>query len=453
MKDYSWIIINRFRLRQAILFWLHTRGKTSIAHAFVLAGLALHHLGIRRRGLLWILKGRRAAQVPYAASAVHGPLRKGFASKKEVIGLLDSSAQLKSTDFVGRVLILKTPSILDGKVIEKGAIILKFSETLSPLYQLLDNRLLSKYFRIILEPSSVGYSSPELLVWQSLDPEHVIVLASYEDDFMFLNEICSNLIPVALGPADWVNPLTFFQRQDIAKIYDCIYVANFNPIKRVDRFVRAVARVCSNHPDYRAALVCASHGNAQREVMETLKWAADKADISYFPGVNQAGLNTLFNQAKVNVLLSLREGANKGLAEGLFAGTPALLIAECVCGNRRHITPETGLISRDGDLEETLVWFSDHYRQFDPRKWAELNISPLASTRVLSEALRELELTEGRIWTHDLLPKVNQPELGYLNDSDNWLLAERTTLLEVFSKGADPTVAHRFVQHLGEARP
>jgi hypothetical protein len=152
----------------------------------------------------------------------------------------------------------------------------------------------------------------------------------------------------------------------------------------------------------------------------------------------------------VNVLLSLREGANKVLAEGMFAGTPALLIAENMGVNRRNINDQTGRIVPDGELEDALVWFSDNYHKYKPRHWAEMHISPIASTRALSSKLREIELSEGRIWTKDLMPKVNQPELGYLNPADNWLLEKRISLLHLFSRGADATAALQFIQELNE---
>jgi glycosyltransferase involved in cell wall biosynthesis len=454
-RHYSRLTVARFRCRQTIIMWLHTTFKTPIGAGLILIGLLLWFIGVKERGLRFVLKGRRVTNIKGANTIIGNLLRRGEGkgNLEPFTSLLIIPQGRVVTSYAQRTLLMKTPTVAHGHVIEKGAIIFKFSETFAPMYQMLDTAHLSKYFRIILEPSSVGLSSAEILVWHALCPERVIVLAPYNDDFNFLTQASRNLIPVALGPADWVNPVTFSQQEGTDKVYDAIYVANCNPIKRVDRFIRAVARVSRKRPEYRAALVCASHGTARREILETLKWAADKADISLVPGINQRGLNTLFNQAKVNVLLSLREGANKGLAEGLFAGTPALLISECVCGNHRHITPETGLVCRDADLEETLLWFSDHYGQFNPRRWAELNISPIASTHFLSRKLEEIETAEGRIWTTDLLPKVNQPELGYLNPADNWLVEKRIPLLEAFSRGADATSAFQFLQHLHEDHP
>jgi glycosyltransferase involved in cell wall biosynthesis len=196
--------------------------------------------------------------------------------------------------------------------------------------------------------------------------EKVIVLSPYHDDFHLLSKLDTNLTPIHLGASDWVNPSRFNICHNVEKIYDSIYVANNNRIKRVDRYLRAVVRISRDHRNYRAALVCASHGNSRREVQETIKWASERAHIDFFGGVNQARLNILFNQSKVNILLSLREGANKVLTEGMFAGTPALLVAENMGVNRRNINNCTGKIVPDGEIEDALVWFSDNYHKYKP---------------------------------------------------------------------------------------
>jgi hypothetical protein len=291
---------------------------------------------------------------------------------------------------------------------------------------------------------------PEILVWTQLRPEKVVVLAPYQPDFDFLLAGRSNLVPITLGPADWVNPARFAKREGAAKVYDAIYIANFNPIKRVDRYLRAVVRASQRRPGFRAALVCAGLGKETRhgqDILATIAWAKRHANLDFFHSVNQRQLNELLNRAKLNVLVSLREGANKCLAEGLFAGTPALLIDECACGNHRHITPETGRSVPDRDLEHALTWFADHHTSFRPDAWADNSISPIVSTGLLSTTLRALEVATGSGWTTDLKPKMNQPELGYIDPSDDWLLTRRTELLAAFARNS-PVHVEGFIEAL-----
>lgn len=434
-RKYSHFRIMRFRLQQFFNWQLHTSCRPPVSWALVIAGLLLLKAGSHKRGLTWILKGRRVAPVRRAEVAIKDVLERGEGGTwRAISGCALGTSSARSV--AGRLLIVKVPAVRDGRVIERGALMLKFSETFVPVLDCVDERLLTKYFRVILEPSWVGYSLPEILAWSTVAPEKVVVLAPYKDDHEFLSRLGANLIPCALGPADWVNPNTFRPLKDVRKVYDCIYVANYKPSKRVDRYVRAVVRISQERPGFRAALVCAGFGSARDHIEDLLAWADSRARISVFRDIDQVELNRLFCQSKVNVLVSLREGANKGLAEGMFSGTPALLLAECACGNFRHITLATGKVVPDADLESGLKWFSDHYRDLDPRAWAERHIAPKESARRLSRVLRELELSEGGAWSRDIMPKTNEPELAYLEEKDQWLLREREGLLAVFARNS-----------------
>ena len=54
----------------------------------------------------------------------------------------------------GRTLVLKNPRLLDGKI-EKGVLLIKFTETIGAAFSLLDCVELEKYFYIVLEPSQL----------------------------------------------------------------------------------------------------------------------------------------------------------------------------------------------------------------------------------------------------------------------------------------------------------
>ncbi len=448
MKVNTWFDIMLFRLRQAVLMWLHTVFKKPLAIAVVYFGLVLRKLGKRSIGLKFILKGRRVDDVARANSVIRNIVHQEGGSKAEFEAILGDRLEHSIEYFQSRILILKLPRLLNGKMIEKGAIIIKFSETFAPVYACLNVQLVSKYFRIILEPSSVGYSLADILVWTTLGSEKVIVLSPYQNDFELLSIINANLVPVILGPADWANTSIFYNIPDTGKVYDAIYVANFNPIKRVERYIHAIVRICRKHPNYKAALVCAGHGAAKKEILAILEQAKKYASIDVFSDLSQAGINELFNKSKVNILVSLREGSNKGLAEGLFSGVPALLIKENVGGNHAHINKHTGRVVPDSNFDEVLLWFADHYAQFSPHKWAISHITPAASTSSLSNTLKEIEISEGRPWTKELFVKVNSPELAYLDSDHSWLLSKRAEFLTSFSRSSNEKDIMVFLERL-----
>lgn len=448
VKSFPWVIALRFRLRQAALLWLHTIFKKPIANAYIFTGVFMRVLGIKSAGLKLILKGRRVSNVAWANSIIGNIVYRGTDTNSEMFELLGDAPDDPIEGFADWLLILKLPVLVDSKLVEKGAIIFKFSEMFAPAFLLLNVRLLSRYFRIILEPSSVGYSLPEILIWETLNPEKVIVLSPYQDDFQFLSTITNYLVPMTLGPADWVDTTRFHKVSGKNKIYDAIYVANFNPIKRVERFIQAIVRVSRVRPDYNAAIVFADHGAAKKEVLEILEYAKKYASIEVFNNLEQDSINGLFNESKVNILVSLREGSNKGLAEGLFSGTPALLIKENVGGNHLHINKMTGRVIPDAELEKTLIWFADHHDEFAPQEWAMKHIAPPVSANILSKKIKSIELLEGRQWTKELFAKVNRPELGYLDSESTWLLSKRAELLNRFSRGADEKNVITFLEML-----
>jgi len=425
-------------LRQSLLKLIYTDLKKPIANILVYSGIGLRALGVRR-GLYLILKGRRVDEVACANSIIRHVIQQSEVDKSEFGKLFCYNPfPLRPLEFYqGRILILKLPVLRDTMVLEKGALIFKFSPTFFAMYTHLDIKLLSKYFRLIFEPSSSGYATEEILVWTTLKTEKIIVQTPEDLDFKFLSQLDKNLIPIKLGAADWVNTKVFHKVKDAKKDFDVVYIASFNPIKRVDRYIRAVVRINRIRKEFRAALVCAAPGFSRRETMATLDWARNKANITFFDGMPQSDLNILFNQSKVNILLSLREGANKALSEGLFSGTPSILLKENIGVNRDSINEYTGKIIPDDRLEEALIWFSDHYNEFQPEKWANNHISPTVSTEKLANMLKRIEKKEGRGWTVGLYPKVNQPELAYLDSKDDWLLNKRMDLLTMFSKGAD----------------
>lgn len=415
-EKYSWGRILLYRLQQAADWVLQVRLQRPLTLFLVTAGITFRLLRIRRLGLDLIMRGRRLGRSPLADKWIPKILSEDPKAESDLISLLGPSVKEPVSNCAGRMLVLKAPRLINGEVVEKGAIIFKFTETFAPIYKQLDVTRLARHYTIVLEPSWVGYSLSEILVWLRLAPEKVVVMAPYKPDYELLESLGSNLVPISIGPADWVNPSFFHAIPGIEKKYDAIYVANYNPKKRVDRFLRAVVRVSQRYPDFRAAVLCVRFGKSARTeaLQDVMIWAKSKANLDVLAGVKQPQLNELFNQAKVNVLLSLREGMNKGLAEGLLAGTPALLISESACGNHRHINKATGRLVQDKQLEKALVWFVQHHESLTPSEWAVNNISPSASTARLSETLRKIECAAGRQWTVDLAIKANQPEMQYL---------------------------------------
>lgn len=430
----AWYFLKKFYIRQTILKNIHFKFQAPIANLIVSFGVIKIKFGKYDTGLSLVLKSRRIAKTKNTDSIANHLISEEVKKNEPFQNLLPKFDSSEFKKISSRVLVLKMPRINNNNILEKGAIVIKFSETFSVFFKLIDVEKFSKYFNIVLEPSWVGYALPEILVWSCLRPTKILIMAPYINDFEFISNLKLNIIPTSLGSSDWVNPEIFYKIPNTKKIYDSIYVANYNPVKRVERYIQAIAKIRKTNPNFKGALVCAGTGSAKKEITEILKNYSTDADIDFLGGMSQKEINLRFNQSKVNVLISLKEGSNKGLAEGFFSGTPGLLISENVGGNHAHMNEFTGRTVPDVELERALIWFSEHSEKFSPDIWVRKNMDPTISTQNLSAQLEEVEINEGREWTNDLLVKTNTPELTYIDPGNKWLLKERDRILHIFNR-------------------
>jgi hypothetical protein len=115
----------------------------------------------------------------------------------------------------------------------------------------------------------------------------------------------------------------------------------------------------------------------------------------------------------VILLLSLQEGGNRALFEGFFAGVPGLALKNNIGIPKAYFTSQTGKLIEEKDLKSELLYFREHWTDFNPRPWAEANIAPEITTARLNELLKGLAYQRGEEWTQDLVAKCNVPDLEY----------------------------------------
>lgn len=393
-----------------------------------LAGVA----GSRRR-FRYLVEAYRYGPTAGRFARVNANLESIVAASREFL-----STEAVETDLdraCRRLLVLKTPRRV-GDDLEKGVVIVNFTETIGFLVAEVDYRAMARYFHVVLEPSWAGYCRPSILSWVACAPEHVVVEATERTDFEFVERLNSNLIPVSFGFSDWVDFRVFHPLASGEKRFDAIYVANCNPIKRHHVLLRAIRQL--NDPTYRAALVLGTWGGAMSEIESLLRYFGVEHNVEVYQQLSQAQVNRLLNAAKVNMLLSAKEGSNRSVFEGFFAGVPAIVLRRMVGMNKAYINDATGWLIEESELPRALGHFRREWQSFAPRDWALENISPLVTTAKLSSLLQSLARSLGRPWTRDIVPKVNAPELRYLNAEDTRRLPEGRTVVELFrrSRGA-----------------
>ena len=331
--------------------------------------------------------------------------------KKNLAYIYNNAHNYINDNAAARTIILQQPK-LEGEIIKKGVMLITFTTTLPYFYHHIDINKLFKYYYIVLEPSWAGYCDPQILFFAQYR-QPVIVQATEKLDRDFLYAIDTNLIPVDFGASDWVDYRIFKPIKNTTKKYDSIYVANYNSIKRLEIYLRALKSIHNSSADYKAAIICASWGDYRDYYRYLVKKYKLENMLDVYEDIDKNQLNTILNQSKVNILLSLKEGSNRSLFESMFAGTPVIALQNNIGINKDYINSQTGKLILDRELVATLLDFSKNYHQYDPLTWAMQNISPEASTAKLIQALSlKTDLPPDNF---RLAIKTNNPEVNYFH--------------------------------------
>ena len=369
---------------------------------------------------LWIFRSGKSARVLCAASLRYGIISSALILYKKIIEKFpyhknDSSQFVEIGEVTTRTIILKWPN-LHGNDTDKGILLITFTKTFS--YYLRNIKLdeLNKYFHIVLEPSWSGYADPDIIGFVG-KVDSVVVQASEIEDRILLNSFPDSFLPVSFGASDWVDS-NLFDKKTVNKLYDSIYIANTNPIKRVRRYLEAIKRiVTSGRTDYVGCLVCASWGGAQDLITKMVEGYNLKENIVLKFSLSREQVINSLNESKVNVLLSYKEGSNRSLFEAIFCDVPVICIRENVGVNKSYINEFTGLLIADLQLEDSLLWFKEHHAIYKPRSWAIENIDPRVTTKKMKDVIDNRNTsTSSRIaFPSEVYVKTNNPEVSYFD--------------------------------------
>lgn len=288
---------------------------------------------------------------------------------------------------------------------EKGVLLIKFHHTFEKLYYEFDIAKMIEEYYLVLEPSWSGLCVAEVLQFLRYPQTKFIVMASEPLDYEYLLRLNSNLVPVNFGPQDW-NDDRVFHDIGLEREYDCLMVAMWREEKRHHALLRAVARI--NDPGYRVALVGADWDMTEQDIRDLIAHYGVEQNVTIFNDIGHPEVNDMYNKAKVNVLLSMREGSNKSCTEGLFTNTPGIVLRDNLGVNKAYFNDQTGALIDGRDLADTLVHFRDHYRDYKPREWAMKHISCPVSSAKLEKALVQMAHDLGHAWTQPIAIKVNK---------------------------------------------
>lgn len=328
-----------------------------------------------------------------------------------------------SHPFDRRLLILKAPA-RD----ERGVIVVKYTDYFRHFATIFDTRLLSRDYHIVLEPSWSGFFLPDILAYQTLAPERVFVQTWEDRDRALLTRLTANLVPVALAPNAWANPMVFTAPEAFEKRYDAIVVSIWADFKRHYSIFRALR--AANDRALRVACVGQPWPRSLASIEEEAVYFGVRSQVEFFESVAQPELARLYAASRIALLLSRKEGPNKAIVEAMLTGTPGFIRRGFNYGTRyAYLNAETGGFYDEAELPELLRnAHAGHFDSLRPAPWVRDHWSAIPATAALEASI--FGDHAGRLEV-----KVNAPELDYLDPAARDRLHSRYAGLRRYLRG------------------
>lgn len=328
----------------------------------------------------------------------------------------------------GNLVILKKHNEATG---ERGVLMLMYSEAVLAMAAMYDLSALASRYMFVLEPSSWGYQDVRFLFYLGSDLD-VLIQSPRRADFEFIESLKTNLAPVSVGAGEWVDPAVFCPREaGKAATYDVVMVSAWDPLKRHELFFKVAAeRKSKGERPLKFALIGYKMGWTRDPVEKLLRRYGLESDCDIYEMIPHAQVAQIVADSKMSLLLSRREGANRGIYESMFCGTP-IIVYRHQCGvNLDHVNPQTGLLADDLELGAAIDHVLNHPDEFDPSEWALANAGYCNATQTINSKLREMSNRRGLPWTRDIVAKKSAPELRYAKPGDYKLFSDEYQRLE-----------------------
>lgn len=297
---------------------------------------------------------------------------------------------------------------------ERGVIMLMYSEAVLAAAAVFDLGALASRYMFVLEPSWWGYQDARFLLYLGSDLD-VLIQSPRREDFDFVAELETNLVPVRVGAGEWGDPSVFRPRAAGQEAtYDVVMVAAWDPLKRHEVFFRAAARFKQEQGRaLRIALIGYDLGWNGETIERLLRQYNLEHDCTMFENIPHAEVARVVADSKVSLLLSHREGANRAIYESMFCGTP-IIVYRNQCGvNLDHVNAATGLLADEDELADAIKHVIDHPENFEPRAWALANAGYANANKKINAALSEMAAERGLPWATDIAAKKSAPNLRY----------------------------------------
>jgi glycosyltransferase involved in cell wall biosynthesis len=315
-----------------------------------------------------------------------------------------------------RLLVVKSPAEN-----ERGVIIIDYTYAFAIFAHSCDLPTLARKYYLVLEPSWVGYCTPEILVYSRL-AQPVFVQTNEIPDIQALKGLSPNFVPVPIVSNWWIDHRLIRPVDVERKDFDISMVSSWMAFKRHARVFAALGKLRRRGRKLRALLVGYSWigGLTRDDIFRQAQYFGVSDQIEILEGIPWQQVAAELSRSKCHVVWSRREGSNKAIIEAMLADVPSILRAGFNFGQHYHyINPQTGCFADERSLPEQLLYMTEHYTEFSPRSWILRHMTPQVATDILNDTIKQVALAHGESWTTDLVVKTKQlKRASYWNPAD-----------------------------------
>ena len=423
-----WRQLARARFREFLQFDSTAVGILSGLMA-VLLGAAFAIIGRNRRALELLTAAHRGTRFRPIRAVVERILRHppvlGPAIARRLNDAYDSYLQGMSSgerhrrpeNLIGsRLMVLKSPA--PG---ERGVVVMDYTYTFPIVARHFDLQALTQSYYVVLEPSWIGFCTPEILVYSQLN-EPVFVETNEPPDIEFLRRISPNFVHVHTQGNCWVDHRVFRPVEGVAKDVDVSMVSAWADYKRHAGVFRALSKLRGRGVRLRTLLIgYAGDGSLTREdIHRQARYFGVADQIEIQENLETDQMAAALSRSKVHVLWSRREGFNRAIIEAMLAGVPGVLRAGHNYGQHYpYVNARTGQFADERTLPDVLVQMSERYAEYDSRAWVMENMTPQIATERMNEVIKRVALARGEAWTTDIVVRTVQLKRApYWNPDD-----------------------------------
>ena len=423
-----WRQLSRTRFREFLQFDSATAGALSGLTALLLAaGLAI--IGRNQRALELLTTAHRSTrfrpiravverilrQPPALGPAVARRLNDAYESYLQ--GVSSHERHRRPENLIGsRMMVVKSPATR-----ERGVVVMDYTYTFPIVARHFDLAALTQKYYIVLEPSWIGFCTPEILLYSRLT-EPVFVETNEPPDIEFLRQISPNFVHVHTQGNCWVDHRVFRPVTGVAKDVDVSMVSAWADYKRHAGVFRALGKLRDRGIKLRTLLIgYAGDGSLTRDdIHRQARYfgVADQIEIQENLEIEQ--VTAALSRSKVHVLWSRRDGFNRAIIEAMLAGVPGVLRSGHNYGQHYpYINARTGQFADERTLPEVLLHMSERYAEYDPRAWVMENMTPQIATDRLNAAIKRVALARGEAWSTDIVVRTVQLKRAPYWDPDD----------------------------------